>query len=31
MTRRNYEVFYGDAVQDIEAFLGGTPIRVVQP
>jgi len=27
VTRDNYRVFYGDAVEDVEAFLAGSPIR----
>jgi phosphoglycerate dehydrogenase-like enzyme len=29
VTRDNYALFYGDAVEDIRAFLAGTPIRLV--
>lgn len=29
VTVRNYARFYGDAVADIEAYLAGTPVRVV--
>jgi phosphoglycerate dehydrogenase-like enzyme len=31
VTREVYEVFYGDAVEDIAAFLKGEPIRVLTP
>jgi phosphoglycerate dehydrogenase-like enzyme len=31
VTSNAYEVFYPDAVEDIVAFLAGTPIRVVSP
>lgn len=30
ITREQYEVFYCDAVQDIDAFLSGNPIRVME-
>jgi phosphoglycerate dehydrogenase-like enzyme len=26
-----YEIFYGDAVEDIQAYLDGAPIRVIEP
>ncbi len=29
VTRNTYDVFYGDAVEDIEAFLAGAPVRVL--
>ncbi|HEY0400935.1 MAG TPA: D-2-hydroxyacid dehydrogenase family protein [Blastococcus sp.] len=29
VTRGTYEVFYGEAVEDVAAFLAGTPIRVL--
>ena len=29
VTREGYEVFYGDALDDIHAFLGGSPVRVI--
>jgi phosphoglycerate dehydrogenase-like enzyme len=29
VTAENYRVFYGDAVEDIRAFLAGNPIRVL--
>ena len=29
VTERTYEVFYGDAVEDVAAFLAGEPVRVV--
>jgi phosphoglycerate dehydrogenase-like enzyme len=28
-TRENFAVFYGDAVEDIEAWLAGSPVRVI--
>jgi phosphoglycerate dehydrogenase-like enzyme len=31
VTRGTYEVFYGEAVEDVAAFLAGTPIRVIEP
>ena len=31
VTRETYRVFFGDAVEDIGAFLGGTPLRVIGP
>jgi phosphoglycerate dehydrogenase-like enzyme len=31
ITEDTYRVFYGDAVENIRAFLAGTPIRVLQP
>lgn len=31
VTRDSYEVFYRDAVEDIEAFTAGRPVRVVAP
>jgi len=31
VTRETYEVFYGDAVEDIVAFLDGSPVRVITP
>lgn len=31
VTDDTYEVFYGDAVEDIAAFTGGAPIRVMAP
>ena len=30
VTDRTYEVYYGDAVEDIVAFLDGTPLRVLE-
>ena len=30
VTQENYRLFYGDAVEDIAAFLKGAPIRVVE-
>jgi phosphoglycerate dehydrogenase-like enzyme len=29
VTRENYAMFYGDVVDDIEAWLGGRPLRVI--
>lgn len=29
VTDKNYRVFYGDAVEDIAAFLSGTPLRLL--
>lgn len=29
VTRDTYDVFYGDAVEDVEAFLAGEPVRVL--
>ena len=31
VTEGGYRLFYGDAVDDIRAWLDGTPVRVVQP
>jgi phosphoglycerate dehydrogenase-like enzyme len=31
VTERTYEVFYGDAVEDVASWISGTPIRVVAP
>jgi phosphoglycerate dehydrogenase-like enzyme len=31
VTKETYEVFYGDAVDDIVAFLDGAPVRVIAP
>jgi phosphoglycerate dehydrogenase-like enzyme len=31
VTRSTYEVFYGEAVEDVAAFLSGAPIRVIEP
>jgi phosphoglycerate dehydrogenase-like enzyme len=31
VTRGTYEVFYGEAVEDVAAFLAGAPIRVITP
>ncbi|MBI2872274.1 MAG: D-2-hydroxyacid dehydrogenase family protein [Chloroflexi bacterium] len=31
VTREGYEVFYGDTVEDIAAYLRGQPIRVLNP
>jgi phosphoglycerate dehydrogenase-like enzyme len=31
VTRGTYEVFYGEAVEDVAAFLAGSPIRVLAP
>jgi phosphoglycerate dehydrogenase-like enzyme len=29
VTRQNYELFYGEALEDVEAFLAGSPVRVI--
>jgi phosphoglycerate dehydrogenase-like enzyme len=31
VTERTYEVFYRDAVEDVAAFLSGTPLRQIEP
>src|SRR3954447_22257040 len=31
VTRNTYEVFYGEAVEDVAAFLAGAPVRVISP
>ncbi|MGY2065653.1 D-2-hydroxyacid dehydrogenase family protein [Blastococcus sp. SYSU DS0619] len=31
VTRGTYQVFYGEAVEDVAAFLSGAPIRVISP
>jgi phosphoglycerate dehydrogenase-like enzyme len=31
VTRGTYEVFYGEAVEDVAAFLAGSPVRVITP
>jgi phosphoglycerate dehydrogenase-like enzyme len=31
VTRGTYEVFYGQAVEDVAAWVAGEPIRVIQP
>jgi glyoxylate reductase len=31
VTKETYEVFYGDAVEDVLAFLDGNPVRVIEP
>lgn len=31
VTRETYKVFYGDALEDIEAWLSGTPVRLIAP
>jgi len=31
VTLENYQVFYRDAVEDVRAFLGGHPVRVLNP
>jgi phosphoglycerate dehydrogenase-like enzyme len=31
VTRNTYEVFYGEAVEDVAAWLAGDPIRVIEP
>jgi phosphoglycerate dehydrogenase-like enzyme len=29
VTRENYRVFYGDAIEDITAWIAGAPVRVL--
>lgn len=29
VTRENYEIFFGDAVEDIVAYRSGNPVRVI--
>ncbi|WP_456598629.1 D-2-hydroxyacid dehydrogenase family protein [Blastococcus sp. SYSU DS0616] len=31
VTRGTYEVFYGEAVEDVAAWMAGRPIRVIEP
>jgi phosphoglycerate dehydrogenase-like enzyme len=31
VTEETYRVFYGHALEDIKAYLGGTPLRVLRP
>ncbi|MGY1632264.1 NAD(P)-dependent oxidoreductase [Geodermatophilus sp. SYSU D01186] len=31
VTRATYEVFFRDAVEDVAAFLAGSPVRVLAP
>ncbi len=31
VTRETYQVFYGDAVEDVRAFLDSRPVRVLNP
>jgi phosphoglycerate dehydrogenase-like enzyme len=31
VTEKTYEIFYGDAVDDVAAWLAGEPVRVVEP
>jgi phosphoglycerate dehydrogenase-like enzyme len=31
VTQETYRVFFGDAVEDVRAFLAGTPVRVLTP
>lgn len=31
VTREGYQLFYGDAADDIHAYLAGTPVRVIEP
>jgi len=31
VSRRSYRTYYGEAVEDIEAFLAGSPIRTLSP
>jgi phosphoglycerate dehydrogenase-like enzyme len=30
VTERGFRAMYGQAVEDIAAFLGGTPVRVIE-
>jgi phosphoglycerate dehydrogenase-like enzyme len=30
VARETYEIFYGDAVEDIAAFQAGSPIRLME-
>jgi phosphoglycerate dehydrogenase-like enzyme len=30
VARDAYEAFYGDALEDVEAFLAGSPIRLLE-
>ena len=30
VTRETYAIFFGEAVEDILAFLGGSPVRVLE-
>ena len=31
VTKGNYRLFYGDAVEDIRAWANGSPVRVLEP
>jgi phosphoglycerate dehydrogenase-like enzyme len=31
VTEETYRVFFGQALEDIKAYLGGTPLRVLPP
>jgi phosphoglycerate dehydrogenase-like enzyme len=31
VTEETYRVFYGQALEDVKAYLGGTPLRVLRP
>lgn len=31
VTEETYRIFYGQALEDIKAYLGGTPLRVLRP
>lgn len=31
VTRGTYEIFYGEAVEDVAAWVAGSPIRVIEP
>jgi phosphoglycerate dehydrogenase-like enzyme len=31
VTKETYDVFYGDAVEDVLAYVGGKPVRVLNP
>jgi phosphoglycerate dehydrogenase-like enzyme len=31
VTQENYRVYYGDAVEDVQGFLAGAPVRIITP
>lgn len=31
VTKETYDIFYGDALEDIRAYLSGSPVRVIEP
>jgi phosphoglycerate dehydrogenase-like enzyme len=31
VTEETYRIFYGQALEDVRAFLAGTPVRVLRP